>query len=270
MGVPHCRIGGDSGRACGVIDSAETAVRIAIQSILAAIGALDVTAIAPELRAELARAWADDALAEHASIASFARFSLELLALGAPPELVAGAHEAALDEIDHARGSFAAASRFAGSPLGPGPLAPDAINLASVEVSALVSAATREGCVGETAAAVIAAAERDACTVAPLRDLLALIARDEARHACLAWRFVAWAISEYGEPARRAFERALGAPASEIPQGVHEPLTAPFGRLGAARRDYIAARVHAKVVVARAALLAEPAHAVEILVEECR
>jgi hypothetical protein len=37
------------------------------------------------------------ALFQHASVASFARFSLELLALGAPPDLVAAAHAAALD-----------------------------------------------------------------------------------------------------------------------------------------------------------------------------
>jgi len=47
--------------------------------------AADASKIDPGLRAELGLAWADDALDEHASIAAFARFSLELLALGAPP-----------------------------------------------------------------------------------------------------------------------------------------------------------------------------------------
>src|SRR5262249_44092108 len=53
---------------------------------LAAV-APDLSDLGPEERAALASAYAGDALLEHASIASFARFSLELLAVGAPPSL---------------------------------------------------------------------------------------------------------------------------------------------------------------------------------------
>ena len=42
----------------------------------------------PAQRALLAEAWTTDALHEHASIASSARFSLELMAAGAPADLV--------------------------------------------------------------------------------------------------------------------------------------------------------------------------------------
>ncbi len=45
----------------------------------------------------LSFAWLDDARLEHASIASFARFTLDLLALGAPADLVADAQRAATD-----------------------------------------------------------------------------------------------------------------------------------------------------------------------------
>ena len=55
------------------------------------------------------RAWTADALLEHASVASFSRLSLALLAVGAPADLVALAHRAALDEIRHARLCFALA-----------------------------------------------------------------------------------------------------------------------------------------------------------------
>jgi hypothetical protein len=47
---------------------------------------------------------------------------LELLALGAPAELVEKAHVAALDEIEHARICFALASAYGGERYGPGPL----------------------------------------------------------------------------------------------------------------------------------------------------
>ena len=51
-------------------------------------GTSPAPAIAEDLRAALAQGWLDDALLEHASVASFARATLELMALGAPPELL--------------------------------------------------------------------------------------------------------------------------------------------------------------------------------------
>jgi hypothetical protein len=68
-----------------------------------------VDARGTDLRRRLAERWSRAALAEHASIASFARFTLQLLRGG-------------LDEIEHARLSFRVASVFAGRSLGPGPL----------------------------------------------------------------------------------------------------------------------------------------------------
>jgi hypothetical protein len=51
--------------------------------------------------------WAERAQMEHASIASFAKFSLQLVMVAAPPALLADAHDAAVDEIHHARVGFA-------------------------------------------------------------------------------------------------------------------------------------------------------------------
>src|SRR5690606_33504532 len=80
------------------------------------------TEIDAATRARLAAHWLAEAAVEHASVASFSRFALSLLALGAPPSLVASAHAAALDEIRHAQDCFALASRYRGEPVGPGPL----------------------------------------------------------------------------------------------------------------------------------------------------
>ena len=60
-------------------------------------------------RRALAEHWTAAALAEHASVASFARFVLDLGALGAPPALLADATTAMHDEIRHAQVSFALA-----------------------------------------------------------------------------------------------------------------------------------------------------------------
>ena len=63
------------------------------------------------IRTQLAMHWEAAATAEHASVAAFARHSMQLMALAAPMQLIRDAHEAALDEIRHARLSFALASR---------------------------------------------------------------------------------------------------------------------------------------------------------------
>lgn len=50
--------------------------------------------------------WSADALAEHTSIASFARFTLQLLALDAPSDLLSRSQQAGKDEMEHARLCF--------------------------------------------------------------------------------------------------------------------------------------------------------------------
>ncbi|MFN7146774.1 MAG: hypothetical protein ACK4YP_23575, partial [Myxococcota bacterium] len=99
----------------------------------------DVSRLTPEERRVLAEAWTRDALIEHASVAAFARFALELLAVGAPADLVDAAHAAARDEVRHARLAFALAEAYAGAPVAPGgfpfggsvPVVPDLAALAA-------------------------------------------------------------------------------------------------------------------------------------------
>ena len=152
-----------------------------------------VSGLTPVARAILARHWTEVALLEHASVAAFARFVLDLLALGAPADLVAEAQRAGADEIEHARLAFGMAAAFRGAPVGPGPL-PVAGALDHRDRAAIVVCTFREGCVGETLAAVEAAAARDASRDPVVGGVLARIAEDELRHATLAYRFVAWAL----------------------------------------------------------------------------
>ncbi|MES2645117.1 MAG: ferritin-like domain-containing protein [Myxococcota bacterium] len=159
-------------------------------------------------RAALAETWARIGLAEHASVASFSRFALELLALGAPAALVTGAHAAALDEVRHAKLAFGLASAYAGDTLGPGPL-PLGDLVLHADLVAFAEATAREGCVAETLSALQMAEARDRATDPEVRAVLTGIARDEARHAALAWKTVRWAIDAGGEPVRAAVARAL-------------------------------------------------------------
>ena len=160
-------------------------------------------------RAALAAAWQADGAMEHASIASFARFVLHLLALGAPPSLVTAAQQAMADEIEHARRCFGLAGAYAGSPVGPGPLAIDGALAGSISLCEAAVAAVVEGCIGETLAAHQALAAAEVAKDPVVRRVLAGIAEDEARHAELAWRFVAWALGQGGSEVREAVARAF-------------------------------------------------------------
>lgn len=168
----------------------------------------DTSALDATTRATLAAAWTRSALFEHASIASFARFTLELLAVGAPSDLIAAAQRAALDEVRHAEVAFGLASAYAGERRGPGAL-PMEGGFKGATLASLAASTVLEGCVNETIAALLAAKARDEASDPAVRGALACIAADEARHAELAWRTVAWAVGCGGADVRRAVVEAL-------------------------------------------------------------
>lgn len=183
----------------------------------AGIGWLADEALLPEVaglttseRAELAEAWARDGLLEHASVASFGRFALELLAVGAPAGLVADAHRAALDEVNHAKLCLGLASAYAGEAIVPGPFDFGRGVAIDTALGGLAARTFLEGCVGETLAAVQAAEQLAVAEDPAVRAVLQTIAEDEARHAELAWRTVAWALKSGGDEVRSALREALG------------------------------------------------------------
>jgi hypothetical protein len=180
----------------------------------------DLSGLDPSLVAELAAHWESIAALEHASVASFARFTLELMALGAPPELLAGAQRAALDEIEHARICYAIASAYAGRPLGPGPLDMTGVPMAT-DRREILRGLIQEACVGETLGA--AEARELSRTIADphLRAAQARIAREEEQHAELAWRTLRWMLSgadrELITFARAVFDGAIEAAGRDLP-----------------------------------------------------
>jgi hypothetical protein len=151
------------------------------------------------LRDRLAAVWVEAARAEHASIASFANLSLRLLVLGAPPDLVAGAHAAALDEIRHAQVAFELASAYAGEALQPVRFDDAARMSAAGSLADLAIETLLDGCINETIAAVEAETAGEHAADPAVASALREIADDEARHAELAWRIVAWCVRT-GEP----------------------------------------------------------------------
>lgn len=219
--------------------------------------------LSADVRRVLAEEWSRSGQMEHASIAAFARFSMQLLALGAPPDLLVATNEAMGDETEHALACFALASTYSGAPTGPGPLSIEGA-LGSADLETVVRLAIVEGCVGETVAAVEAAEAARHAADPVVRGVLAKIAEDEARHAELAWRFVRWALEsapelaatvestvaavlaeERGRPALAALPVdeawlahgvARGAVKAEIRRRVVEVVVAPAARALVARR----------------------------------
>lgn len=165
------------------------------------------------LRQRIAEGWLDAALDEHASVAAFSRFSLHLLAVGAPPDLLAGAHEAALDEIGHARVCFDIAGIYAGESVGPGPLTLPPDLLGPLDLASIAASAVAEGCVGETIAALEARTLARLAAPPGLQAALRQIAEDEQKHAALSWRFAGWALNAGGDGVHAAMLQAFSATA---------------------------------------------------------
>lgn len=155
-------------------------------------------------RRQLGAWWLQSALLEHASVASFSQFSLELLRFGAPPDLVRAAHQAALDEITHAEACFSLANAYLGKPVGPGAIGSTGFPPPAASLARFAEALVREGCVGETLAAVDAAARLAVARDPAVRATLTAILRDESAHAALAWRALAWILERDGDGAIRA------------------------------------------------------------------
>ncbi len=162
-----------------------------------------------DVRRELARRWTEAGQMEHASVAAFARFMLQLLSLGAPPDLVEATERAISDERRHAQLCFGLASAYGDRNVGPGPL-DIAGSMQDLEPNELIALVFREGCVGETVAAVEASHGAEHAMDPVVREALRRIAVDEQRHSELAWRFIAWQVGQQPELAR-VLEREVHA-----------------------------------------------------------
>lgn len=199
-------------------------------------------------RAALAEHWTRAGLMEHASIAAFARFVLQLLAMGAPAGLVAEAQAAIRDELEHARVCFGFASAYAGREVGPGALDVLGALGGADDLGMIVVTAIHEGCVGETVAALEASEAARHAEDPRVRAALETIAADEGRHAELAWRFVQWAVERDDRlraVAVEAFAAAVGGVAVE--EAGREDLLR-CGVLGPAARGSLRRAALARVV----------------------
>lgn len=167
-------------------------------------------------RLQLAHAWEQEALGEHASIAAFSRLALDLVAAGAPPGLIHSAHRAAIDEIAHTRACFSLASAFAERDIGPGPFlealgaSPGATSRELV-LRRLAVESLQDGCLHEGFVAEVAAESLTRSTDSVIGGVLAALAHDERKHAEFGWEVVRWALAEGGDTVRAAVRISISS-----------------------------------------------------------
>lgn len=158
----------------------------------------------------IGRGFERDAQSELSSVPAFLQLASELVQAGAPSRLAQRALAAARDEQLHTVLCAKLAQRHLRRPIA---LAlPDVARRSQLNRGQSLLRLAREswsdGCLAEGAAAAHAAATAQRASDPETRAVLARIARDEQRHAELAWEILAWALDTGGDAVRAEIERA--------------------------------------------------------------
>jgi hypothetical protein len=151
---------------------------------------------------------------EAASVLSFRRLRLELASHGAPRRLLRAVTRAARDEVRHAR----TMKRWA---IACG-VRPEQPALESAEPRSLAEIATEnaaEGCVAESYGALTLAFQARHAASAAFRATFRSVARDELRHAELAWAIAHWLEARLSQREHRRCRDAIHQGLATIASG---------------------------------------------------
>ncbi|MFT5681998.1 MAG: hypothetical protein ACI8RZ_002916 [Myxococcota bacterium] len=216
---------------------------------------VDPSSLTPGCRSALAAHYLRIAAAEHASVASFHRFALELLHLGAPPELLLATHQAASDEVRHAQVAYGLACSFGAPPTGPAPLDVRGALDVDLRPAGVMQRLIDEACVGETISALRLRHIAAQVTDPALAGIIHGIAADEERHAALGWRTLRWLLEAHPELRTEAQSRLTevtppSTAAASVPAGLEA-----WGLLSVESRADIAQQALERVIQPAAAAL---------------
>ena len=146
------------------------------------------------------------ALYEHASIASFQKFSLDLMRFGAPPHLLDLAQQATRDEIRHAQLAFSIAEEILEKTVQPSQL--DYTPILCSDIKELARTTLQEGAIGETLAVLLAGEQLRVTKDPHIKAFLQTVVEDESKHAELAWETLRWCL-EQDSSVREILEEAI-------------------------------------------------------------
>jgi hypothetical protein len=141
---------------------------------------------------------------EAASVEAFRVMRIELAAHGAPSALRTGAERARCDEVRHARMNARIAARLGAAPRPATAACIRVRSLAAIAVENVV-----EGCVRETYGALVAMWQARTARDPGIARMMERIARDESRHAALAWRVASWVDRKLDAGAHRRVRKAM-------------------------------------------------------------
>jgi hypothetical protein len=169
---------------------------------------------------------------EAASVIAFRTLADELETFAAPRALLQRAERAARDEVRHTRATATLALRFGANPGGWS----DTPAVSPAEARSLEAIATEnavEGCVRETFGALLGAWQAEHANDVHVQRTMRGIARDEARHAALAWSVADWIRPLLDDAARLrvelAFEQAIVDLAAEVSGDPNPAVAGPAG-----------------------------------------
>jgi hypothetical protein len=141
---------------------------------------------------------------EAASVRAFQHLARELTAHRAPRRLVERACTSAAEEVRHARVTASLARRYGARPIRPSYRG----DLHVRPLDAVAEENACEGCVRETFGALVGAWQAGHAQDPRVRASMRSIARDELRHAELAWDVAAWSEPKLRFGRRRALREA--------------------------------------------------------------
>jgi hypothetical protein len=179
---------------------------------------------------------------EAASVPAFRRMAHELARFGAPRRLVRAAERAAREERRHARGAEALTRRFGGS---RSAFVVDVRGARSLETFSVENAV--EGCVRETYGALVATWQARTATDTNVRAHMKRIAKDETRHAALAWQADAWARTRLSKEARTRVDVARAEAARALVQEMARDVPEALATIAGVPRAEMARRFAARL-----------------------
>ena len=157
---------------------------------------------------------------EAASVRAFHVLARELAEHGAPTKLVTAALRSASDEVRHTRSTAAIARRYGAAPLRPRYSVPPYTR----PLAAIAKENAVEGCVGETYGALVALWQGEHAADPHIARSLRAIAKDEVRHAELAWSVARWVEPQLTPRARNSVNLARAEAVERLSRAPQPPL----------------------------------------------
>lgn len=157
-------------------------------------------ALAPAERGRLAETWTRRAAAEYLAVSTFAVLAIDLVAAGAPADVLSLAMRAGIDEVRHAELCLRMVEIYGGRRIQPPPgmsSLPD--DPERPKLHQAVANTMLVSCVSETYATTVLTATRDLTTDPVAHAVLTSIYSDEVMHARLGWSYLRYALERGGQ-----------------------------------------------------------------------